>query len=82
MLSSTRKSLLLLFFLRQFHVAPGDCVVGVLSKQIETVIAMLATASVGAIWSACSADFGLEGLVDRFGQIKPKVLFAADSHTY
>ncbi|AAO90302.1 acetoacetate--CoA ligase [Coxiella burnetii] len=69
-------------FLRQCHVVPGDRVVGVLSNQIETVIAMLATASVGAIWSACSPDFGLEGLVDRFGQIKPKVLFAVDSHTY
>ena len=69
-------------FLRQCHVAAGDRVVGALSNQIEAVIAMLATASVGAIWSACSPDFGLEGLVDRFGQIKPKVLFAVDSHTY
>ena len=48
----------------------------------ETVIAMLASASIGAVWSSCSPDFGLSGVIDRFGQIEPKVLFAADGYYY
>ena len=48
----------------------------------ETVIAMLATTSLGAIWSSCSPDFGVQGVVDRFGQIEPKVLFTADGYGY
>ena len=48
----------------------------------ETVIAMLATTSIGAIWSSCSPDFGIDGVVDRLGQIKPKVLFCAAAYTY
>jgi acetoacetyl-CoA synthetase len=48
----------------------------------ETVIAMLATASIGAIWSSCSPDFGLKGVLDRFGQIEPKVLFTADGYFF
>ena len=43
---------------------------------------MLATASLGAVWSSCSPDFGVEGVLDRFGQIEPKVLFAADGYAY
>src|SRR3546814_17320446 len=48
----------------------------------ETVIAMLATASLGAVWSSCSPDFGVQGVLDRFGQIEPKVLFCADGYFY
>jgi len=50
--------------------------------MMETVIAMLATTSIGAIWSSCSPDFGIKGVLDRFGQIKPKVLFTADGYFY
>ena len=48
----------------------------------ETVIAMLAAASLGAAWSSCSPDFGLQGVMDRFGQIQPKILFATDGYYY
>ena len=48
----------------------------------EAVIAMLATASIGAVWSSCSPDFGVQGVLDRFGQIEPRILFCADSYTY
>ena len=60
----------------------GDRVAGFMPNMPETVIAMLATASLGAIWSSCSPDFGINGVVDRFGQIEPKVLFCADAYPY
>ena len=63
-------------------VGPGDRVAGFLPNTPEPVIAMLATASLGAIWSSCSPDFGLNGVLDRFGQIAPKVLFACDGYFY
>jgi len=63
-------------------VGPGDRVAGLLPNTLETVIAMLATASLGAVWSSCSPDFGLQGVLDRFGQIAPKVLFACDGYRY
>lgn len=63
-------------------VEPGDRVAGFLPNMIETVVAMLATTSLGAIWSSCSPDFGVKGVIDRFGQIEPKVLFAADGYFY
>lgn len=69
-------------YLQSLDVGPGDRVVGFLPNVPETVIAMLAATSLGATWSSCSADFGLQGLLDRFGQIAPKVLFAVDGHTY
>ncbi|MGH7586345.1 MAG: acetoacetate--CoA ligase [Gemmatimonadales bacterium] len=68
--------------LRQAGVGPGDRVVGWLPNVPETVIAMLATTSIGAIWSSCSPDFGVQGVVDRFGQIGPKVFFCADGYRY
>lgn len=68
--------------LRQLGVQPGDRVAGFVPNLPETVIAMLAATSLGAIWSSCSPDFGLQGLLDRFGQIEPKVLFAADGYRY
>lgn len=63
-------------------VVAGDRVAGYLPNVIESVVAMLATTSLGAVWSSCSADFGVEGVVDRLGQIEPKVLFAADGYAY
>ena len=49
---------------------------------METIIAMLAGTSIGAAWSSCSPDFGIKGVLDRFGQIEPKVLFTADGYYY
>ncbi|MBC7804419.1 MAG: acetoacetate--CoA ligase [Candidatus Parcubacteria bacterium] len=63
-------------------VAKGDRVAGYLPNLSEAVAAMLATASLGAIWSSCSPDFGVQGVIDRFGQIEPKVLFCADGYLY
>ena len=68
--------------LAAFGVGPGDRVAGFLPNLPETVIAMLAAASLGAIWSSCSPDFGVNGVVDRFGQIRPKVLICADGYRY
>jgi len=63
-------------------VVAGDRVAGFLPNLPETTIAMLAAASIGAIWSSCSPDFGVPGVLDRFGQITPKVLFTADGYFY
>ncbi|MGI9262671.1 MAG: acetoacetate--CoA ligase [Woeseiaceae bacterium] len=63
-------------------VVKGDRVAGFLPNCPEAIIAMLAAASIGAIWSSCSPDFGINGVVDRFGQIEPKVLFCADGYFY
>jgi acetoacetyl-CoA synthetase len=68
--------------LRAHGITPGDRVAGFLPNLPESVIAMLAAASVGAIWSSCSPDFGANGVLDRFGQIKPRILFAADGYCY
>ena len=68
--------------LRAAGVAEGDRVAGYLPNMPETVVAMLATTSIGAIWSSASPDFGVQGVVDRFGQIAPKVLFSADGYFY
>ena len=68
--------------LRSDGVKPGDRVVGVLPNLPETIIAMLATASLGAIWSSCSPDFGIPSIVDRFSQIAPKILFVSDGYTF
>jgi acetoacetyl-CoA synthetase len=63
-------------------VVAGDRVAGFLPNLPEAVIAMLATTRLGAIWSSCSPDFGANGVLDRFGQIQPKVLFCADGYRY
>jgi len=68
--------------LRRAGVGPGDRVAGYLPNCPETVIAMLAAASLGAVWSSCSPDFGVQGVLDRFGQIAPKVLFISDGYRY
>ena len=63
-------------------VVAGDRVAGFMPNVIETVVAMLAATSLGAIWSSCSPDFGINGVLDRFGQIQPKVLFVCDGYLY
>jgi acetoacetyl-CoA synthetase len=68
--------------LRHAGVEHGDRVGGFLPNCPEAIIAMLATTSVGAIWSSCSPDFGVNGVVDRFGQIEPKVLFVVNGYYY
>jgi acetoacetyl-CoA synthetase len=68
--------------LRAEGVVTGDRVGGFMPNMPETIIAMLATASIGAVWSSCSPDFGVQGVMDRFGQIEPKVLFTADGYFY
>lgn len=68
--------------LRALGVAREDRVAGFMPNMAETVIAMLAATSIGAIWSSCSPDFGIKGVLDRFGQIKPKVLFTANGYFY
>ncbi|HYM33829.1 MAG TPA: acetoacetate--CoA ligase, partial [Steroidobacteraceae bacterium] len=68
--------------LKSCGVVSGDRVVGFMPNVPEALIAMLATASIGATWSSCSPDFGVAGVFDRFGQIAPKVLFTADGYFY
>jgi acetoacetyl-CoA synthetase len=68
--------------LRRLGVQQGDRVAAVLPNAPEAVIAFLATASIGAIWSSCSPDFGARGLVDRFAQIEPTVLITVDGYRY
>jgi acetoacetyl-CoA synthetase len=68
--------------LRAAGIKPGDRVAGYLPNIPGAVIAALAAASIGATWSSCSPDFGVQGVLDRFGQIEPKVLFAADGYFY
>ena len=68
--------------LRRWGVGVGDRVAGYLPNMPEAVIAMLATTAVGAVWSSASPDFGVQGVLDRFGQIEPKLLFAADGYFY
>ena len=68
--------------LAQFGIRPGDRVAGWLPNGIEAMVAMLATAWLGGVWSSCSPDFGAEGALDRFGQIEPKLLFACDGYRY
>jgi acetoacetyl-CoA synthetase len=63
-------------------IGPGDRVAGFLPNLPETVVAMLAAASLGAVWSSCSPDFGANGVYDRFGQIRPRVLVCADGYRY
>ena len=68
--------------LKSSGVTRGDRVAGFLPNIPESIIAMLAAAALGAVWSSCSPDFGINGVVDRFGQIEPKVLFVADGYSY
>eukprot|EP00668_Euglena_longa_P016538 GGOE01020809.1.p1 GENE.GGOE01020809.1~~GGOE01020809.1.p1 ORF type:complete len:665 (-),score=167.64 GGOE01020809.1:207-1940(-) len=68
--------------LRAVGLQAGDTVAGCVTNGVAAVVAMLATTSLGAIWSSCSPDFGPVGILDRFGQVQPKVLFAVDGYVY
>ncbi len=68
--------------LRDLGIQPGDRVVGFMPNMPESIIAMLAATSIGATWSSCSPDFGFKGVLDRFGQIKPRVLFTANGYSF
>jgi acetoacetyl-CoA synthetase len=68
--------------LRELGIGVGDRVAAIVPNGPEAIIGMLATTSIGAIWSSCSPDFGNEGIVDRFGQIEPKVVIAIDRYSY
>jgi len=68
--------------LKKEGVTANDRVVGFMPNMPQTIIAMLAAASIGATWSSCSPDFGIKGVLDRFGQIKPKILFTANGYSF
>ncbi|MBU1669593.1 MAG: acetoacetate--CoA ligase [Actinobacteria bacterium] len=68
--------------LKEAGVGIGDRVAGFMPNMPSTVVAMLAATAIGATWSSCSPDFGIKGVLDRFGQIKPKVLFVADGYYF
>ncbi len=68
--------------LRNLGIKKGDRVAGFMPNMPESIIAMLATASIGAIWSSSSPDFGIKGVLDRFSQIEPKVIFASDGYFF
>lgn len=68
--------------LRELGVTENDCVAGILPNRLDGLVALLATAALGATWSSCSPDFGTVAILDRIGQIKPKVLFAAGVYRY
>jgi acetoacetyl-CoA synthetase len=69
-------------FIKKINIKENDRVAAYLPNLIETVEAFIATTSLGAIWSSCSPDFGVEGVIERFAQIKPKVLIIADRYYY
>lgn len=68
--------------LRKFGIVPGDCIASYIPNLIETGIAMLAATSVGATWASCGAELGSSAVLDRLGQIKPKILFTSDGYFY
>ena len=68
--------------MKKWGVSPGDRVCGIMPNCSETVVAMLATTAIGAIWSSCSPDFGVRGILNRFKQINPKIIFACDNYFY
>ncbi|MBW2137674.1 MAG: AMP-binding protein, partial [Deltaproteobacteria bacterium] len=68
--------------LKELGIEPGDRVAGFVPNIPESVVAMLAATSLGAIWSSCSPDFGKKGVLDRFGQIRPRVLFTANGYSF
>ncbi len=68
--------------LREMGIKKGDRIAGFVNNIPESIIGMLASASTGAVWSSCSPDFGHKGVLDRFGQIQPKILFAIESYYY
>ena len=69
-------------YLKSIGIKSGDRIAGFVSNIPEAIIAMLSATSLGAIWSSCSPDFGIQGIIDRFGQIQPEVFFAVESYQY
>ena len=69
-------------FLRKSGIKKGDVIAAVMTNRPETVVAMLAASSIGAVWTSCSSDFGIEGIIDRIGQVKPKILFTVGGYQY
>ena len=69
-------------FLQKINIKKGDRVAAYMPNTIETVEAFIATTSLGGIWSSCSPDFGSKGVIERFSQINPKVLFITDQYFY
>jgi len=69
-------------FLKDQDIQSGDVVAGFLPNIPEAIICMLATSSIGAVWTSCSPDFGAQGVLDRFGQVKPKVFISANAYYY
>ncbi|MCU0598146.1 MAG: acetoacetate--CoA ligase [Desulfobacterales bacterium] len=68
--------------LKALGIKPGERIVGFMPNMPQAIIAMLAAVSMGATWSSCSPDFGIKGVMDRFGQIEPRVLFTADGYLF
>ncbi|HUX24522.1 MAG TPA: AMP-binding protein, partial [Burkholderiales bacterium] len=68
--------------MRAEGLAPGDRVAAFIPNMPETAVLALAAISIGAVWSSCSPDFGTDGVLDRFGQTEPKLLFTADGYLY
>ena len=69
-------------WLKSRNIKAGDRIAAYMANTPQTVIAMLACASIGAVWSSCSPDFGVKGVLERFAQIKPRILFAVDGYRY
>jgi acetoacetyl-CoA synthetase len=69
-------------YLKSIGLKQGDVVAGFMPNVPETVICMLATTSIGGVWTSCSPDFGVQGVVDRFGQVEPKIFIAANAYFY
>jgi acetoacetyl-CoA synthetase len=70
------------FYLKSLDLKKGDRVAAYVPNKIESIVSFLACAKIGVIWSSCSPDFGVQGVVDRFKQIKPKVLITSDYYFY
>ena len=68
--------------MREMGITRGDRIAGFMPNMPEAIIAMLASASIGALWSSCSPDFGIKGVLDRFGQIEPRLIFTANGYWY
>jgi len=69
-------------YLQDKNIKAGDVVAGFMANVPETIIFMLATTSLGAIWTSCSPDFGVQGVLDRFGQVKPKIFIGIEAYYY
>ena len=72
----------LINFFKQHKISEKDRIAAYAANQIETVECFLATSTIGAIWSSCSPDFGTQGVIERFSQIKPKILIITDRYYY